>query len=99
MSLFSKLNQIKDLRQQGKKLQNQLAEESVTVDKHGVFLTMDGNQKLIKVNINPELLSPDKKTRLEETLKDLHNEAIQKIQKIMVEKMRADGSFKIPGLN
>lgn len=99
MTLFSKLNQIKDLRQQGKALQNQLGQESITLEKQGVILTMDGNQKITCLEINPELLAPEKKTKLEELLKDLHNETIAKIQRLMVEKMRANKDFKIPGLN
>ena len=99
MSLFSKLNQIKDLRQQGKTLQNQLSQESVTLEKQGVILTMDGNQKITQLEINPELLVAEKKSKLEELLKDLHNEAIGKIQRLMVEKMRANKDFKIPGLS
>ncbi|KKT02517.1 MAG: hypothetical protein UV78_C0048G0005 [Parcubacteria group bacterium GW2011_GWA2_43_17] len=99
MTLFSKLNQIKDLKEQAKSLQNQLSQESVTVDKHGVSLTMDGNQKMTGLDIGAELLSPERKNRLEETIKELHDEAIKKIQRIMAEKMRTSGNFKIPGLN
>jgi|SRR3989344_1492862 len=99
MSLFSKLNQIKDLRNKAKNLQSQLAEESVTLEKQGVVLIMDGNQKIVKLDINPELLSPDKKERLEQIIAELHNEAIAKIQRLMAEKMRAMGDFNLPGLN
>ena len=99
MTLFSKLNQIKDLKEQAKSLQNQLSQESVTVDKHGVSLTMDGNQKMTGLDIGADLLSPERKNRLEETIKELHDEAIKKIQRIMAEKMRTSGNFKIPGLN
>jgi len=76
-----------------------LSQESVTVDKHGVSLTMDGNQKMTGLDIGAELLSPERKNRLEETIKELHDEAIKKIQRIMAEKMRTSGNFKIPGLN
>lgn len=98
MSIFSKLNQIKDLRAKAKNLQNQLAEESVTLEKQGTTLVMDGNQKIIKLEINPELLTPERKSRAEEVIKDLHNDAISKIQRIMVEKMKASGNLNIPGL-
>ncbi|MCX6785312.1 MAG: YbaB/EbfC family nucleoid-associated protein [Candidatus Komeilibacteria bacterium] len=98
MNVFSKLNQIKELRQQGKNLQNQLAQETVTLEKQGVNLVMDGNQKIIKLDLNPELLTPERKTRLEEIIKELHNEAIGKVQRIMVEKMKASGNLNIPGL-
>jgi len=99
MSLFNKLNQIKDLRQQAKTLQGQLAQESVTAEKHGVALTMNGNQKLVNLDINQELLAPERKERLEELIKDLHDEAIKKVQRVMAEKMKASGDFNIPGLS
>ena len=99
MSVFSKLKQIKELRQQGKSLQNQLAEESVTIQKHGVTLTMDGNQKIVKLDLASDLLAPERKSRLEEIIKDAHNEAIGKVQKIMVEKMRSNPNFNIPRLS
>jgi len=99
MSLFSKLNQIKDLREQAKNLQNQLAQESVSQEKQGVILTMDGNQKITKLNISPELLNPTSKERLENLITDVHNETIKKVQRLMAEKMRASGDFNLPGLN
>jgi len=99
MTLFSKLNQIKDLRAQAKNLQSQLSQESVSLDKHGVSLTMDGNQKITKLEIDDQLLAPEQKKRLENVLKELQNEAIVKVQKLMVEKMRASGNLNIPGLS
>jgi len=93
MSLFSKLNQVKDLRSKAKNLQNQLSEESVTVEKHNVSLSMDGNQQITKLDINPELLSTDNKERLEKILIDLHGDAIKKVQRIMAEKFKASGNF------
>ena len=99
MSLFNKLNQIKDLKAQAKNLQNQLAQETVTLEKHGLTLVMDGNQKITKLDINPELLSAERKERLEELITDLQNEAIGKVQRLMAEKMRASGDFNLPGIS
>ncbi len=99
MSLFNKLNQIKDLKTQAKNLQGQLAEESVTVEKNGVTLVMDGNQKITKLDINQELITPERKERLEETIINLQNDAIGKVQRLMAEKMRASGDFNLPGIN
>jgi len=99
MSLFNKLSQIRDLKAQAKSLQSQLAEESVRVEKQGVELVMDGNQKIAKLEINPELLSPERKERLEEIIRELQNEAIGKVQRLMAEKMRSLGNFNLPGLN
>ena len=99
MSLFNKLSQIRDLKAQAKSLQSQLAEESVRVEKQGVELVMDGNQKITKLEINPELFSPERKERLEEIIKELQNEAIGKVQRLMAEKMRSLGNFNLPGLS
>ena len=99
MSLFNKLNQIKELKQQAKNLQSQLAEEKVSLEKDGLKLTMDGNQKIQNLEIAEALLTPEKKDRLEGLLKDLQKEAIVKVQRLMAEKMRASGNFNIPGLS
>ena len=97
MSVFSKLKQFKDLRDQGKKLQGALAGESVTSHSNGVALTMDGNLQLTGVAIDPELLSPDKKEKLQNAIKDAHSDATKKMQKIMASKMQEMGGF--PGMN
>ena len=91
--MFSKLKQFKDLRDQAKKMQNALAQESVTLDKNGFILSMNGNMEVTNLTVNPEL----SKDRQEEILKDLFNDAVKKIQKIMAQKMQEMGG--IPGLN
>lgn len=98
MSMFSKLKQFKDLRDQGKKLQNALAGESVTTRAAGdrVALTMDGNLRLSGLAIDEELLAPDKKEKLQEAIKDAHNEALKKMQRIMAGKMQDMGGFDMP---
>ena len=93
MSVFSKLKQFKDLRDQGKKLQNALAGESVTAHSNGVAITMDGKLQLTGVAIDDELLSPAKKEKLQNAIKDAHGEATKKMQKIMAGKMQEMGGF------
>ncbi|PIR12849.1 DNA-binding protein [Candidatus Falkowbacteria bacterium CG11_big_fil_rev_8_21_14_0_20_39_10] len=90
--MFNKLKHLKDLRSQAKTLQNSLAGESVTVKKNGVKITMDGNMEITSIDISEDL----SKEKLEETLKDLINQAIKKTQRIMAQKMQAMGGF--PGL-
>jgi len=93
MSVFSKLKQFKDLRDQGKKLQGALAGESVTSHSNGVALTMDGNLQLTGVAIDDEMLSPTKKEKLQNAIKDAHGDATKKMQKIMAGKMQEMGGF------
>ncbi len=93
MSVFSKLKQFKDLRDQGKKLQGALAGESVTSHSNGVALTMDGNLQLTGVAIDVEMLNPAKKEKLQNAIKDAHGDATKKMQKIMAGKMQEMGGF------
>lgn len=94
MSVFSKLKQFKDLRDQGKKLQDSLAGESTTVSNGGVSMTMDGNFKLTGVAIDEDLLSPNKKEKLQNAIKDAHSDAIKKMQRIMASKMQEMGGME-----
>jgi DNA-binding protein YbaB len=98
MSMFSKLKQFKDLRDQGKKLQEALGTESVTVRELGdkVILTIDGNLQMTGLAIDPEVLTPDKKDKLENAIKNAHSDALKKMQRIIAGKMQEMGGF--PGL-
>ena len=93
MSVFSKLKQFNDLRDQGKQLQGALAGESATVTSGGVALTMDGNFQLTGVAIDDELLNPAKKEKLQNAIKDAHSDAIKKMQRIMASKMQEMGGM------
>ncbi|OGH64953.1 MAG: nucleoid-associated protein, YbaB/EbfC family [Candidatus Magasanikbacteria bacterium RIFCSPHIGHO2_01_FULL_41_23] len=100
--MFNKLKQFKDLRDKAKDLQNTLSKESVTVEAVGgkIKLTMDGNLTLAKIFIDPELLSPSKKEKLEAGVKEAHADAMKKMQRIMAMKMKDMGGLpNIPGLN
>ena len=94
MSVFSKLNQIKDLKQQAKQMQSSLSQELVEVSRSGVVLKMDGNQKVQSLSI-PDGTS---NKELENIIPNLFNDAILKIQKIMSDKFKS-GEIKMPDLN
>ena len=102
MSMIGKLKQFKDLREQGKKIQNALSGESVTARALGdqILLTMDGSLNLTGLAIDDELLNPAKKEKLQEGLKEAHKEALKKMQRIMALKMKEMGGMpNIPGLS
>ncbi len=99
--MLGKLKQFKDLRDQGKKLQDLIGDESVTVDKFGgkVVLTMNGNLAITGLAIDPGVMTPDNKQKLEEAIKDAHAEAFKKMQRTIAMKMQKSGDFNMPGLN
>jgi DNA-binding protein YbaB len=87
--MFNKLKQIKDLRSQAKTMQSALAQETVTTEKNGISITMNGNMEITGV-VLPEGMD---KSKLESSLKDCINDTIKKTQKIMAQKMQEMGGF------
>lgn len=94
MTLFSKLNQIKDLKSQAKQMKNMLDEQVIEVEKHGITLKMNGNNKVQSINIPENTNNED----LQKYLPELFNEAVEKNQKLMADKMRS-GEISMPNLN
>jgi len=99
-NMFSKLKEIKNLRQQAKSIQGLLANEHVETSaaRNKVKVKMSGNQEVEQIEIDSEFLTPAHKTDLEKAIKEAVNEANKKVQKIMAEKVRQQGGFNIPGL-
>lgn len=91
MSLFSKLNQIKDLKSQAKQMQDVLSQETVEVERNGIKIKMDANQKILSLNINDGI----EKSTIESTIPNLINDGNDKVRKILAEKMRS-GDISIP---
>lgn len=83
------------MRTQAKDLQSKLAQESTTSTSAGgnVVLTMDGNLTMTGLAIDDELMSVDKKEKLQSAIKDAHGDAIKKIQRIMATKMKEMGGL------
>lgn len=92
--MFEKLKQIKDLRTQAKTMQNVLAGETVTAEKSGVTITLNGNLEINSVKIGDGMT----KAQIEQAVKDCANEAIKKAQKVIGQKMQEMGGLKNFGL-
>lgn len=95
--MFSKLKQFKNLRNQAKQIKDTLSQETAegSADWGKVKVKMNGNQEVLSVEIDPELLNTDNKDKLEAAVKEATNEAVKKIQRIMAEKMKESG-FSLP---
>lgn len=100
--MFNKLKQFKDLRDQAKQLQEVLSQEQVTSSAASgkVQITMDGNLVILSINIDPEMLAPDKKEKLESALKEAHADVLKNMQRRMALKMKEMGGLpNFPGLS
>ena len=100
--MFNKLKQFKDLRDQAKNWQNTMGQESAEgVAAFGkVKITLNGNLETTSVEIAEEMVATDKKDKLQTAIKEAHNEALKKIQRLMAVKMKEMGGLpQIPGMN
>ncbi len=90
--MFNKLKQYKDLRGQAKKMQDELSKETVTVEKNGVKIVMNGNMQVESISIDKEASGES----LEKSIKDCFNDALKKTQRKMAQKMQEMGGM--PGM-
>lgn len=91
--MFNKLKQFKDLRSQAKTMQDALAQETVTEEKNGVAITLNGNMEVISISLNESL----SKSTQEDAVKRCFNDAVKRAQRLMAKKLQDMGGF--PGLN
>lgn len=91
--MFSKLKQFKDLRSQAKTMQNALAQETITEEKNGVKVVLNGNMEIMSLSLNESL----SKSSQEEAVKNCVNEGIKRAQRLMAKKLQDMGG--IPGMN
>ncbi len=91
--MFSKLKQFRDLRSQAKTMQSALAQETVTEEKNGVKIVLNGNMEVISVSLNENL----NMSTQADVLKDCFNSAVKQAQKLMAKKLQDMGG--IPGLS
>jgi DNA-binding protein YbaB len=87
--MFNKLKQIKDLRDQAKTMQSMLSKESVTIERSGITLVMNGNLEITSLVIAEQL----DKDKLAKEMKEAVNDAVKKIQRIMASKMQEMGGL------
>jgi DNA-binding YbaB/EbfC family protein len=98
--MFQKLKQYKDLRSQAKTVQNQLSEITVHGDSTGkqINVVMDGNQKILSLDIDESLLSPANKTKIEKGIPEAIESAMKKLQREMMAKVQK-GELEMPDLS
>lgn len=98
--MFDKIKQLKELRDQAKQMKDMLGKESVVGEGGGgmVQIAMDGNQEVLSTSVDPSLLQPESKEKLEQYIREATNDAIKKVQRVMAQKMQSMPGFNLPGM-
>lgn len=91
--MFSKLKQFKDIRDRAKSIQSSLSQERAegSAGWGKVKATVDGNQRVTSVTIDPSVAIHDAPA----LVKDAVNDAMEKIQKTLASKMKDLGGLDL----
>jgi len=81
--MFDNLKKMHEL----KKMQDSFKKEKLTVEKRGVFVTMNGNFEVEEIKLNAELSIDNQQNALKEAL----NEARENIQKKLAQSLMSSG--------
>ena len=95
------MRQMQRVQEEMAKAQEEAEQQDVTISSGGgmVKVTISGALEIQKVSIKPEVVDPDDVEMLEDLIMTAVNEAIQKAQSLMEDKMSGlTGGLNIPGL-
>jgi len=98
---YNKAKELMKLQQEASKIQNELSNIHIEAESDGFVVTIDGQMKCVKVEIEDGTLLKDK-TRLEKAALEAINKGLKKSQEIAAEKMKdvmGNMGLNIPGLN
>jgi DNA-binding YbaB/EbfC family protein len=98
---YNKAKELMKLQQEASKIQNELSNIHIEAESDGFVVTIDGQMKCVKVEIEDDTLLKDK-TRLEKAALEAINKGLKKSQEIAAEKMKdvmGNMGLNIPGLN
>jgi DNA-binding YbaB/EbfC family protein len=93
---YNKAKDLMKLQQEASKIQNELSNIHIEAESDGFVVTIDGQMKCVKVEIEDETLLKDK-DRLEKAALEAINKGLKKSQEIAAEKMK--GVMGNMGLN
>ncbi len=101
-SLGDLFAQAQQLQQRLAKVQEDLAKLTVEATAGGGMVTvqMNGKLEVLRVTIDPQVVSSGDVEMLEDLMKSVMNQAIRKAQQAVAEEMqKVTGGLKIPGLS
>ncbi|PIR54931.1 nucleoid-associated protein, YbaB/EbfC family [Candidatus Peregrinibacteria bacterium CG10_big_fil_rev_8_21_14_0_10_36_19] len=96
--MFDQAKDLYKLQKQAKEIKKKLENTHIEAEENGVIITINGEQKVLKVTIQDEMLQ--NKTQLEANLEKAFNKGVKKAQEIGASMMKdIMGDFNLPGMN
>ena len=77
---FGQISEIKKMREQAMAMQRLLQQKVVDVNKHGVFVRISGDQKIVEIKTNG---------KSDDDIRDAVNEAVKKSQEVAAKELQS----------
>lgn len=88
MGLFGQAKDLYKLQKKAKQIKEQLKNLHIEAEVDGVKVIINAEQEVQEVTVSEEMLKPENKEKLEQTLKTVINKAVKKAQEVAAEQMR-----------
>ena len=101
MDMNALMRQAQAMQRQMAKKQKEVEEQEFVVSSNGgaIVVTIKGNKRVLKIEIDEDLIDVENKDMLQEMLVIATNEAIAKVEEAMAKAVNgATGGMNIPGL-
>ncbi len=102
MDIQKLMKQAQQMQAKMQKVQDELAQRSVTAEVGGgqVVAVMNGKHELVSLEIKPDAVDPDDVEFLQDMVLSAVNEAVRKVEELTQSEMGgAMGGMNIPGMN
>jgi len=96
------MKEAQKLQAQIEAMREEVAKKKVEATAGGGMVTVEanGNQEIVSIRIDPDVIKPDEREMLEDLVLAAANEALRKARELMAAEMgKLAGGLKIPGLN
>jgi DNA-binding protein YbaB len=90
MGMFDNMKQMREMMSQAnelKALQKKLSKKTITVEKNGVTVTLDGTQNIKNIEISDDLMDPSRKKKLIQAIIGAIDDSKSQIQKELMQEM------------
>ncbi|GAB6138950.1 YbaB/EbfC family nucleoid-associated protein [Halanaerobaculum tunisiense] len=101
MDMQKMMKQAQKMQSKMSDMQEELADETLDASAGGgvVTVTVNGNQEVVDIDIDPDAVDPDDAEMLEDLILAATNEAMREMQEMVDQKMgQLTGGMDLPGM-